>query len=35
MALDLAMDFRPVSRREKETLQQMATSLNPIFHHPT
>ena len=35
MALDLAMDFRPVSRREKETLQQMAQSLNPIFHHPT
>jgi len=31
MALDLAMDFRPVSRREKQKLQQMAESLNPIF----
>ena len=31
LALDLAMDFRPVSRKEKQTLQDMAQSLNPIF----
>ncbi len=31
LALDLAMSFRPVSQREKETLQQMAHSLDPVF----
>jgi len=31
MALDLAMEFRPVSEQEKETLRQMARSLNPVF----
>ena len=31
LALDLAMSFRPVSRKEKETLQQMAQSLDPVF----
>jgi hypothetical protein len=31
LALDLAMGFRPVSQKEKEMLQQMAQSLNPIF----
>jgi len=30
-ALDLAMNFRPVSLREKRKLQEMARSLNPIF----
>ena len=35
LALDLAMDFRPVSRREKETLRKMAASLNPIFRRQT
>jgi len=33
MAMDLAMGFRPVSQQEKQTLQQMARSLNPIFEH--
>lgn len=31
MAMDLAMGFRPISQKEKETLQQMARSLNPVF----
>lgn len=31
MALELAMGFRPVSQQEKQTLRQMARSLNPIF----
>jgi aryl-alcohol dehydrogenase-like predicted oxidoreductase len=31
LALDLAMSFRPVSRREKQKLEHMAQSLNPIF----
>ena len=31
MALELAMGFRPVSQQEKQTLQQMAQALNPIF----
>jgi aryl-alcohol dehydrogenase-like predicted oxidoreductase len=31
MALDLALDFRPVSQKETETLRQMAQSLNPVF----
>ena len=31
LALDLAMGFRPVSQREKETLRQMAHSLDPVF----
>ncbi len=31
LALDLALGFRPVSQKEKETLQHMARSLNPIF----
>jgi len=33
MAMDLAMGFRPVSQQEKQTLQQMAQPLNPIFEH--
>jgi aryl-alcohol dehydrogenase-like predicted oxidoreductase len=35
MAVDLAMSFRPVSRGEKQTLEQMAQSLNPIFKRTT
>jgi predicted aldo/keto reductase-like oxidoreductase len=31
MAMELAMSFRPVSQQEKQALQQMAQSLNPIF----
>ncbi|MBN1506678.1 MAG: aldo/keto reductase [Sedimentisphaerales bacterium] len=31
MAMELAMGFRPVSQKEKQTLQQMAQSLNPVF----
>jgi aryl-alcohol dehydrogenase-like predicted oxidoreductase len=31
LALDLAMDFRPVSQKEIETLRQMAQPLDPIF----
>jgi len=31
MAIELAMGFRPVSQQEKQTLQQTAQSLNPIF----
>jgi aryl-alcohol dehydrogenase-like predicted oxidoreductase len=31
MAMELAMGFRPISQQEKQTLQQMAQSLNPIF----
>jgi aryl-alcohol dehydrogenase-like predicted oxidoreductase len=31
MALDLAMDFRPISQKEAETLRQMAQPLNPVF----
>jgi aryl-alcohol dehydrogenase-like predicted oxidoreductase len=31
MALDLAMDFRPVSQKEIESLRQMAQSLDPVF----
>ncbi len=31
LALDLAMSFRPISQKEKETLRQMAQSLNPVF----
>ncbi|MBM4028301.1 MAG: aldo/keto reductase [Planctomycetes bacterium] len=31
LALELAMDFRPISQKERETLQQMARSTNPIF----
>jgi len=30
-AVELAMNFRPVSLREKRKLQEMARSLNPIF----
>jgi predicted aldo/keto reductase-like oxidoreductase len=33
MAVDLAMSFRPISQKEKETLQQMAQSTIPIFQH--
>jgi aryl-alcohol dehydrogenase-like predicted oxidoreductase len=33
LALDLAMGFRPISQREKETLQKLAASLNPVFEH--
>ena len=33
MAMELAMGFRPVSQQEKQTLQQMAQALNPIFEH--
>jgi aryl-alcohol dehydrogenase-like predicted oxidoreductase len=35
MALDLAMGFRPISLQEKQTLQQLAQSLNPIFERST
>jgi len=31
MALDLAMDFRPISQKEVQTLRQMAQPLDPIF----
>jgi aryl-alcohol dehydrogenase-like predicted oxidoreductase len=31
LALDLALGFRPVSQKEKETLRQMAQSLDPVF----
>ncbi len=31
MAVELAMDFRPISQKETETLRQMAQSLSPIF----
>ena len=31
MALDLAMDFQPISAQDLEKLKQMAVSLNPIF----
>jgi len=34
LALDLAMGFRPVSQREKDTLRQMARSLSPVFQRP-
>jgi len=34
LAVDLAMGFRPVSQREKETLRLMAQSLNPVFERP-
>jgi len=31
MALDLAMDFKPISPQDLEKVKQMAESLNPIF----
>jgi len=31
MALDLAMNFKPISRQDLEKIKQMAESLNPIF----
>jgi len=31
LALDLAMGFRPISQKEKETLRQMAQSADPVF----
>lgn len=31
MALDLAMDFKPISANDLEKVRQMAMSLNPIF----
>ena len=31
MALDLGLDFKPLSRRDLEKVKQMAESLNPIF----
>jgi aryl-alcohol dehydrogenase-like predicted oxidoreductase len=31
MALDLAMDFRPISQKEVETLRRIAQPLNPVF----
>lgn len=31
MALDLALDFRPVSQKETDTLRQMAQPLSPVF----
>ena len=31
MALDLAMDFKPISTQDLEKVKQMAESLNPIF----
>jgi len=33
VAMELAMGLRPVSQQEKQTLQQMAQSLNPVFEH--
>jgi len=35
MALDLAMDFRPLSTQDLEKAKQMAESLNPIFQSKT
>lgn len=35
LALDLAMDFRPISRKEEERLRQSALDLNPIFRRQT
>jgi aryl-alcohol dehydrogenase-like predicted oxidoreductase len=32
-ALDLALDFRPISQKEIETLRQMAQPLDPVFEH--
>lgn len=34
LALDLAMGFRPISQKEKETLQTLAQSLTPVFERP-
>lgn len=34
LALDLAMGFRPISQKERETLQQRAQSLVSIFERP-
>lgn len=31
LVLDLAMGFRPISQKEKDTLRQMAQSTNPVF----
>jgi aryl-alcohol dehydrogenase-like predicted oxidoreductase len=31
MALDLALDFRPISQKEAQTLRQMAQPLDPVF----
>ncbi len=31
MTLELALDFRPISQKEVETLRQMAQSLSPVF----
>jgi aryl-alcohol dehydrogenase-like predicted oxidoreductase len=31
MALDLALDFRPISQKETQTLRQMAQALDPVF----
>ena len=31
LALDLALDYRPISQKEAETLRQMAQPLHPIF----
>ncbi len=33
LALDLAMGFRPISQKEKETLQHLAQSLACVFEH--
>ena len=33
MALDLAMNFKPISRQNLEKVKQMAKPLNPIFQH--
>ena len=35
MALDLAMNFKPISRQDLEKVKQMAESLNPIFQERT
>jgi len=35
LALDLAMGFRPISQKEKETLRQMAQSTDPVFRTTT
>jgi len=33
MALDLAMNFKPISRQDLEKVKQMAKPLHPIFQH--
>jgi aryl-alcohol dehydrogenase-like predicted oxidoreductase len=33
LALDLAMGFRPISQKERESLQELAQTLSPVFGH--